>query len=71
MGCSVAFMPHTSILSELERRRIRAFLKGDGEKTSSVRGLATRLRQNVAAVESDLRLIREFLQHYDQEKLKQ
>ena len=60
-------MPHTSILSELERRRIRAFLKADGEKVSSVRGLATRLRQNLAGLEGDLKLIREFLQHYDQE----
>lgn len=67
MYCSVFFMPHTSILSELERRRMKAFLKADGEKVSAVRGLATRCRQNLSHVEDDLRLIREFLQHYDRE----
>jgi hypothetical protein len=59
---------HTSILSELERKRIRAFTKADGEKSSAMRGLATRSRQSLAKIEEDLALIREFLRHYEAKK---
>jgi hypothetical protein len=61
-------MPHTSILSELERRRIKAFLKADGEKLSAIRGLATRCRQALPRIEEDLELVRQFLQRYDKER---
>ena len=61
-------MPHSTVLSDLERRRIHAFLKADGERTSAVRGLATRCRQNLPQIEADLKLIRDFLDRYAQEK---
>jgi hypothetical protein len=61
---------HTGLLSELERRRIHAFLKADGDKASAMRGLATRCRQNLPKIEEDLALIREFLRHYEREKVK-
>lgn len=35
------FDMHTSLLSELERKRIRSYNKADGERTSAMRGLFT------------------------------
>jgi hypothetical protein len=55
---------HKSILSELERRRIRAFNKADGEKSSAIRGLTTRCQKYLPKIKEDLALIEEFLQHY-------
>jgi len=63
-------MPHASVLSELERRRIRAFLKADGEKISAIRGLATRCRQSLPQIREDMRLVQEFLEHYEAAKSK-
>jgi hypothetical protein len=60
----------THLLTDLERKRIRTFIKADGEKGSAMRGLATRSRQYLPKIEEDLALIREFLQHYEQEKAK-
>ena len=60
----------THLLTDLERKRIRAFIKADGEKVSAMRGLATRSRQYLPEIEEDLAFIREFLQHYEQEKVK-
>jgi len=57
-------MPHSSVLSELERRRIRAFLRADGERTSAIRGLATRCKQNLARIEEDLTLMKQLLERY-------
>jgi len=59
----------THILTDLEGKRIRAFIKADGEKGSAIRGLATRSRQYLPRIEEDLALIRKFLQHYEQEKV--
>jgi hypothetical protein len=61
-------MPHSTLLSDLERRRIHAFLKADGERISAVRGLATRCRQNLPRIEADLKLIRDFLDRYALER---
>jgi hypothetical protein len=55
-----------SVLTDLERRRIRAFNREDGERTPAMRGLATRCRQNLEEIEKDLELIRQFLRHYEQ-----
>ena len=55
----------THVLTDLERKRIRAFIKADGEKGSAMRGLATRSRRYLPKIEEDLGLIREFLQHYE------
>jgi len=58
----------TTILSELERKRMRTFIKADGEKLSGVRGLATRCHQRRQQIVEDLALIDEFLKHYKNEK---
>jgi hypothetical protein len=57
----------THLLTDLERKQIRAFIKADGEKVSAIRGLATRCRQNLPQIKQDLGLIQEFLEHYEQE----
>jgi hypothetical protein len=55
---------HKSILSDLERRRIRAFIKADGEKSSAIRGLTTRCQKYLPTIKEDLALIEEFMKHY-------
>jgi hypothetical protein len=55
----------TRILTDLERRRIRAHIKADGEKASPVTQLATRCRQNLPRIKEDLALIEEFMKHYE------
>jgi hypothetical protein len=60
----------THLLTDLERKRIRAFLKADGEKGSAIRGLATRARQFLPSIEEDLTLMHKFLQHYENSALK-
>jgi len=62
---------HSSLLSELERRRIQAFAKADGERTSAMRGLFTRCKQHMPRIERDLKLIEEFFQHYEATKASQ
>ena len=59
---------HKSILSELERQRIRAFNRTDGEKSSAVRGLATRCHKYLPQIERDLGLIRQFMATYEKAK---
>jgi hypothetical protein len=54
----------TRILTELERRRIQSYLKRDGEKESAIRTIATRARQNMPTIRSDLELLEKLLQTY-------
>jgi hypothetical protein len=54
----------TRILTELERRRIQSYLKHDGEKASAIRTIATRAKQHMPAIRSDLALLEELLQAY-------
>ena len=55
---------HKSILSDLERRRIKVFNKTNGEKESFMTVLATRCRQNLPRIKGDVALIEEFMSHY-------
>ena len=52
------------ILTELERKRVKAFLAKDGEKTMPIVQLAHRCRRSLKELGSDLTLIEQFLQHY-------
>jgi hypothetical protein len=58
----------TRILTELERKRLRAYLKADGEKSSVVRSLSSRARRYLPQIEEDLRLLRELLETYERSK---
>jgi len=58
----------TRILTEKERRRIRAFIKVDGEKETFMTVLATRCRQHLPQIERDLGLIKQFMAAYERTK---
>lgn len=53
------------ILSPLEERQIRAYLKANGEKNMNVRVLVTRVRKYLPQIEKDLALIKELKQTYE------
>jgi hypothetical protein len=61
---------HPRILSPLEERQIRAFLKANGEKTLNVRVVATRIRKHLPQIEKDLALVKQLLAAYDKAKKK-
>jgi hypothetical protein len=54
----------TRILTDLERRRIQSYLRHDGEKESAIRTIATRARQHMPTIRSDLELLERLLQAY-------
>lgn len=56
---------HSRILSPLEERQIRSYLKHDGDKTLNIRVLATRARQRRKMIQDDAALIDQFLRHYE------
>lgn len=61
---------HPRILSPLEERQIRAFLKQDGEKNLNMRVLTSRARGNLPQIRSDLELLEKLLTRYDAERKK-
>jgi hypothetical protein len=54
----------TRILTELERRRIQSYLRHDGAKESAIRTIATRARQQIPTIRSDLELLEKLLHAY-------
>lgn len=56
---------YTRIMTGTERSQTEQFLREDGERTSSMRAIATRARQNLPAIEKDLELIRRLLKKYE------
>jgi len=58
----------TRILTDLERRRIRAYLKVDGEKESAIRTIATRANQFLPRIEQDIELLKALLGTYEKTK---
>jgi len=58
-----------TVLTDLERRRIRSYMKTNGERTPALRGLATRCRQYLPTIREDLALIEEFVKHYQEARL--
>ena len=55
---------HPRILSNLEEKHIRAYLKADGEKEMHIRVIATRAKQFLPAIRSDLDLLEKLLATY-------
>jgi hypothetical protein len=55
---------HPRILSPLEERQIKAFLKQDGEKTLNMRVLASRAKKNLPRIREDLKLLEKLLETY-------
>jgi len=58
----------TRLLTDLERKRVRAYLKADGERSSIIRALASRARRYTPQIEEDLRLVKELLETYEYSK---
>jgi hypothetical protein len=54
----------TRILTDLERRRINAYLRQDGEKEAPIRKIANRARTNLPKIKTDLELLEKLLQTY-------
>jgi hypothetical protein len=60
----------TRILTNLERRRINAYLRQDGEKEAPIRKIANRARGYLPKIKGDLDLLEKLLQVYQREKAK-
>ena len=58
----------TRVLTELERKQARAYLKQDGEKTLNIRVLAIRAKKFLPQIEEDTRLLKQLVQTYEREK---
>jgi hypothetical protein len=60
----------TRILTDLERRRINAYLRQDGEKEAPIRKIANRARNHLPKIKEDLELLERLLATYEREKAK-
>jgi hypothetical protein len=54
----------TRILTDFERKKIKAFLKQDGEKNPPVRKIAMRARRDLPTIKADLDLLEALLRKY-------
>jgi hypothetical protein len=54
----------TRILTDLERKRIKSYLKADGEKDVNIRQLIMRSRRHIPTIRSDLDLLEKLLATY-------
>jgi len=54
----------TRILTDVERKRIRAYLKKDGTKETALRMITYRAKRYLPTIRSDLELLEELLQAY-------
>ena len=60
----------TRILTDLERRRIKAYLKQDGERDLPIRKIVNRGKTYLPQIEADLALVKELLTAYERNKTK-
>jgi hypothetical protein len=58
------------ILTDLERRRIKTYLKQDGERDDPIRKLVNRGKTYLPQIETDLALVKELLGSYEHNKTK-
>lgn len=54
----------TRILTDVERKRIRAYLKNDGRKEAPLRMMAYRAKRSLPTIRSDLELLEKLLATY-------
>lgn len=60
----------TRVLTELERRRIREYLRADGERDKAIQNLVYRARKHLPAIKQDADHLGELLRKYDMRKTK-
>jgi len=58
----------TRILTDLERRRIDAYLKADGEKDAPMRKIANRARNYLPQIKRDVELLEHLMKTYEKAK---
>jgi hypothetical protein len=58
----------TRILTDLERRRIREYLKADGERDKDIQNLVYRMRKYVPIIRQDIDLLEKLARKYDLQK---
>ena len=54
----------TRILTDIERKHIRAYLKEDGEKKIQIRKVVYGARKHLPTIRSDLELLEKLIQAY-------
>jgi len=64
---SISFVFAQRILTDLERKRVKAYLKADGERESVIRALVSRARRHIPTIKSDLDLLDRLLITYSRE----
>ena len=55
----------TRVLTDLERRQIRAYLKADGAKQTNIRMIVMRYRRDKQRILDDLKLLDQLLAAYE------
>jgi len=58
----------TRVLTDLERKRVRAYLRADGERESVIRAIASRARRHLPRIREDIELLEQLLRTYEQTK---
>jgi len=58
----------TRILTDLERKRVRAYLEADGERESVIRALASRARRHAPQIKKDIELLERLMKTYEKAK---
>jgi hypothetical protein len=53
------------ILTEIERKRIKNYLKQDGERDVNIRQLVMRSRRHLSTIKQDLMLLEKLVSAYD------
>lgn len=56
---------HPRILSPLEERQIRSYLRHDGEKTVNIRVLVSRAKKQLPQIKQDVALLERLLAVYE------
>jgi hypothetical protein len=53
------------ILTDLERKRIRAYLKADEERTEGIQNMVSRMRRYGPRIKEDLELLEQLISVYE------
>jgi len=55
----------TRVLTDLERKRVRAYLHADGERESVIRALASRARRYLPQIKKDVEVLERLMRTYE------
>jgi len=59
---------YTRVLTDVERRKIRSYLKANGERDSMIRSLVSRARSCKPQIHADMELLDELIARYEKNK---